>query len=73
MNWTEVLGYVAMVIVATSFLLKDMLTLRIVNAVGCLCFVVYGFMTGAMPVVGLNLLVSGINIYHAYNILRAKK
>lgn len=41
MNYIEILGYVAMALVGLSFLMKDVINLRLVNAVGCVCFVIY--------------------------------
>ena len=54
MNAIELLGYVAMILVACSFLLKDIVKLRLVNALGALCFVFYGFLINSLPVAGLN-------------------
>lgn len=72
MNMIELLGYVAMVLVALSFLMKDIIKLRLINAIGCACFVVYALLlpTPAYPVAGLNILVVCVNIYY---ILKAKK
>lgn len=60
----EILGYIAMVLVAGSFLLKDVIKLRLVNSVGALCFVIYGLLIGTMPVVGLNIFVTCVNTYY---------
>ncbi|HDL4603219.1 TPA: lactate dehydrogenase, partial [Mannheimia haemolytica] len=35
MDYVEILGYVAMILVACSFLLKDVIKLRVVNSLGC--------------------------------------
>lgn len=43
MDYVEILGYVAMILVACSFLLKDVIKLRVVNSLGCACFVVYRY------------------------------
>ncbi|MDG6882524.1 Uncharacterised protein [Phocoenobacter uteri] len=73
MNYIEILGYVAMVTVSLSFLLKDVTKLRFVNAIGCSLFIVYGFLTGAYPVMGLNIFVASINAYYIVKELKAKK
>lgn len=64
MNATEILGYVAMILVAGSFLLKDVVKLRLVNSCGAACFVVYGWLIGSLPVVGLNVFVVCVNAYY---------
>lgn len=64
MDYVEVLGYVAMILVACSFVVKDVIKLRLINSVGCACFVVYGLLIGSFPVTGLNALVVCINLYY---------
>lgn len=66
MNYVEILGYIAMVLVACSFVLKDVVKLRLVNSLGCACFVVYGLLIGSFPVTGLNALVVCINLYYIF-------
>ncbi|MCK3654698.1 lactate dehydrogenase [Pasteurellaceae bacterium Macca] len=66
MDSVEILGYVAMVTVAASFLLKDVVKLRLVNALGAACFVVYGLLIGSWPVVGLNIFVTAVNSYYIF-------
>lgn len=64
MNGIEILGYVAMVLVAGSFLLKDVIKLRLVNALGAICFVIYGVLIDSFPVTGLNIFVVCVNGYY---------
>ncbi len=64
MNSIEILGYVAMVLVAGSFLLKDVIKLRLVNALGAVCFVIYGVLIDSFPVTGLNIFVVCVNGYY---------
>ncbi len=66
MNYIEILGYAAMITVSCSFLLKDVTKLRFVNTIGCLLFIIYGFLLGSYPVIGLNVFVSCINGYYIF-------
>lgn len=66
MNLVEILGYIAMILVASSFLLKDVIKLRLVNTLGAMCFVIYGLMIGSLPVTGLNIFVVGVNSYYIW-------
>lgn len=59
----EILGYLAMAVVASSFLLKDFRVFRIVNSVGALMFMVYALLTNAYPVVGVNAFILVVNLY----------
>ena len=70
MDFIEILGYVAMIFVAGSFLLKDVTKLRLVNSIGAICFVIYGLLIGSIPVAGLNVFVVCVN---AYYILKSSK
>lgn len=67
----EWMGYIAMVTVLISFMMKSVLKLRIVNAVGCLLFVLYGIMLQPLskPIIITNIAIFCINIYF---IIRAK-
>lgn len=69
----EIFGYVATIIVAISFLMKDVVKLRLVNSVGCLCFVIYGILIGAIPVAVLNALIVAINAYYIIMSFKEKK
>jgi hypothetical protein len=65
---TEWVGYAAMGTVLVSFLMKDLKHLRIVNSLGCLIFVVYGFMLAplSMPIIITNTAIFGINMYYLF-------
>jgi hypothetical protein len=66
MTGVEIFGYLSMSVVLFSMLLKDMITLRIVNSAACAMFIVYGFMIGAYPVIVMNFLVIAINMYRIF-------
>ncbi len=58
-------GYAASFFIVLSFILKDLQKIRIVNLVGCICFVVYGFYSGMLwPVIIPNALLCFVQIYH---------
>lgn len=72
MDIVEILGYMAMLFVSGSFLLKDVIKLRIVNSIGAICFVIYGFIIGAIPVAVLNVFVTGVNAYYIIKSFKEK-
>jgi hypothetical protein len=62
---TEIIGYLASLAVLTSFLLKDMTKLRLVNMVGCFLFIIYGFMLAiSWPIIITNSAIIVVNTYH---------
>jgi len=66
----EVVGYLASIVVLCSFTMKDVKKLRKVNMVGCLLFVVYGFMMPTirigLPIIITNAAIFGINVYYSF-------
>lgn len=63
-QFTEYIGYAASVMVLISFLMKNMRTLRILNTVGCLMFVIYGSMLLSGPIIATNTAIVLINGYY---------
>jgi uncharacterized protein with PQ loop repeat len=62
---TEIIGYLASIVVLISFLMKDILKLRIVNFIGCGLFVVYGVMLHySIPIILTNGVIMIIHIYY---------
>jgi uncharacterized protein with PQ loop repeat len=62
----EWVGYAAMVTLMVSFLMKDIKNLRYINTVGCILFVVYGFMLDSYPVIITNAFISLVNLYYLF-------
>ena len=58
-------GYAASVFIVLSFVLRDLKKIRIVNMIGCICFVIYGIFSGMLwPVIIPNGIICGVQIYH---------
>ncbi len=62
-NYIEWLGYLASFFVAVSFTFKKIKQLRIVNIIGCVFFIVYGYFIDSIPVIITNLFIMIMNIY----------
>mgnify|MGYP000887613429 FL=1 len=62
-NWV---GYAAMATVLVSFLMKSVKKLRLINSLGCLFFVIYGFLLEplSMPIIITNTAILIINLYY---------
>jgi len=67
----EWLGYAAMATVLISFLMKSVIKLRVINALGCLLFILYGFFLQPIskPIIITNVAILVINLFH---ILKSK-
>ena len=59
----ETLGYVAMILTSSSFLMTDVKKLRLVNIAGCISWIVYGSILASPPIIITNVLILGINLY----------
>lgn len=60
------IGYAASFFIVASFILKDLKKIRIVNLIGCFCFVVYGFFNSPTlwPVIIPNAFLCFIQLYY---------
>ena len=64
-SYTEWVGYLASLFLIISFLMKNVNTLRIVNSVGALLFVIYGIMLAiSWPIIITNGFILMANIYY---------
>ncbi len=71
---TDWIGYLASVILMISFLMKNINTLRIINSIGALFFILYGFMLAtSWPVIITNAFILGVNVYYLTKFYRQKK
>jgi len=62
---TEWLGYLASIVLMISFLMKNIITLRIINSVGAILFIAYGFLlTTSWPIIITNTFILGVNFYY---------
>ena len=62
---TELVGYLASAVLMISFMMKNLNTLRIINSLGALLFVVYGFMLEtSWPIIITNSFIFGVNLYY---------
>ena len=72
MNFLEItsaewIGYIATAVLLVSFTMKQLRTLRIVNAIACVLFVLYGILlSNAWPIIFSNAAIFCINIYNLY-------
>ncbi|MEX1002312.1 MAG: uroporphyrinogen decarboxylase [Crocinitomicaceae bacterium] len=66
-SFIEWVGYLASLGVLSSFLMRNIKTLRLINTGGCLLFVIYGFALNiSWPIVITNVAIICINIYYLY-------
>jgi hypothetical protein len=69
----EVIGWIGTAAVLTSFLMKDMMNLRLMNLAACMIWVGYGIIKQDYPVIVTNAAISVIHIVWLYKNLFTKK
>jgi len=62
----EVMGWLGTAAVLASFLMKDMLNLRLMNLVACMIWVFYGALGKDYPVIVTNAAIAAIHIFWLY-------
>lgn len=64
-EYTEWVGYLASVALIISFMMKNVHTLRMINSVGAVLFIIYGFMLAtSWPIIITNVFILALNIYY---------
>ena len=62
---TECIGYLASISIMVSFLMKNIIRLRIINSIGALLFIAYGILlSNSLPIIVTNTFVVGVNFYY---------
>ena len=63
----EWVGYIATLVLLSSFTMKNLRSLRIINSIACLLFVVYGILLSySWPIIISNSAIFGINFYYLF-------
>tara|TARA_X000001036_G_C20312612_1_gene657050 strand:+ start:166 stop:396 length:231 start_codon:yes stop_codon:yes gene_type:complete len=70
MGTLDIIGWAAAVLVIISFLINDMLWLRIVNMVGASLWLTYGIMDTSNSIIFLNVIIVSIQFYKISLILK---
>lgn len=62
---TDWIGYLASAVLIISFMMKQVRTLRKVNSLGAILFVIYGIMLDmSWPIIITNGFILGLNLYY---------
>lgn len=62
---TELIGYLASLVLIISFMMKNINTLRIINSVGAILFIIYGYkLSISWPIIITNVFILLVNIYY---------
>ncbi len=66
-NYVEIIGYSASAFIMGSFLIfNNIKLLRIINGIGCLLFVLYGYLIDSWPIIIPNVFIFLVQIYYLF-------
>jgi hypothetical protein len=69
---TELVGYLASVLIVVSLLMSSVYRLRVINLIGAAVFTVYGLLIGSIPVVLTNGVIVLIDVYYLAQMARSR-
>ncbi len=72
MNYIELLGYLASILVAISLMMSNIVKLRIINMIGALAFAMYGLVINAYPVAFVNGWIFFVNIFYLVRMYKSR-
>jgi hypothetical protein len=70
MSWLDALGWAGSAVLVYSLLQARVLRFRVLNTVGCVVLIVFNALLGVWPMVGMNLVLAGINLFFIRKLLR---
>lgn len=71
--YLELFGYFASALVVVSLMMKSLLKLRAISLLGSSCFIIYGILINAYPIVVMNVFILSINVYYLRQMLNRKE
>lgn len=63
MSTNDIIGWLATILTLSSFLVNDIIKLRVINAVGCVCWIIYGIGGHNYPVIITNVVILMIHFF----------
>ena len=72
MGWVDALGWFGSALLVFSLLQARMLRLRVLNTVACLILVVFNALLEVWPMVAMNIVLAGINLWFIARMLRER-
>ena len=70
LNWVELVGYLASLLVFSTFYMKTMIPLRCVAIASNVAFLTYGYFAGLYPVFLLHVVLLPLNLFMVRTIIR---
>lgn len=72
MSWLDALGWFGSALLVFSLLQARILRLRVLNTIACVILTVFNALIGVWPMVAMNVVLAGINLFFIARMLREK-
>lgn len=72
MDWLQVIGWLGSALLVASLLQTRLMRLRVLNLIACLILIGFNAALAVWPMVGMNIVLSAINIYFIVKLLRQR-
>jgi hypothetical protein len=72
MVWLEIVGWIGSALLVWSLLQTRILRLRVINLIGCAVLIVYNGVNGIWPMLGLNIVLAGINVWQIRKLISTR-
>jgi hypothetical protein len=69
-TWVELIGFCGSALAVWTYWMREMITLRIVAILGCICFLSYGALIHSYPLMLMEATLLPINAYRLFQLLR---
>lgn len=69
MSWLDLLGWGGSALLIYSLMQARVLRFRVLNTVGCVVLIVFNALLGVWPMVGMNVVLAGINLWFIRKLL----
>jgi len=73
MTWIESIGFCGSVLAVWTYWMREMVPLRIVAVLGCVCFLTYGALIRSYPIIAMEATLLPINAYRLLQLLRDRR
>ena len=72
MSWLDAIGWAGSALLVFSLLQARVLRFRVLNTIACVVLVFFNAMIGVWPMVGMNAVLTAINVYFIVRLLRER-
>ena len=70
MSWIDMIGFAGSGFAIATYWMREMLALRLMAVLSCVCFIFYGISIGSYPLLAMEFVLLPINLFRLVQLLR---